>query len=353
MKKTTASVKDSVYKELINAINRFKLTQYFEFNRTEFRATCKINGTEFRCIGLDVAEKIKGYADISDVYLDEATAFTPDDFYLIDGTLRSKAYKLPLQIYVSFNPIAKTNWVYKYFGFDTGIVPDNTFILKTTYLDNPKADIINYMDALKKRNPQRYKIEALGDFASLDQQVYTNWRVEEFDYRDIKGELMCGLDFGFTNDPTAFTASLLVENEKKIYIFKEWGGTGKTNKDIADAITALGFAKSTIIADSAEPKSVEELRRNGLYRVRASVKGPDSILHGIQKIQQYELIIHPSCQEVITELENYTWQKDKATGEYINKPIDLFNHFLDGFRYSLQSVGDGKLKTINKSILGL
>lgn len=163
---------------------------------------------------------------------------------------------------------------------------------------------------------------------------------------------MVGLDFGFTNDPTALIASLLVEEEKKIYIFKSWGDTNKTNQEIAEIIKSLGFSKSTIIADCAERKSIEELRRAGISRIKACVKGQDSINYGIQKLQNYEIIVHPECQEVITELENYSWQKDKHTGEYINKPIDSFNHYLDALRYSLQCVA-AKPKVISKYSLGI
>lgn len=356
MNKHTNKVVDGVWRELNNAIDQFQLRPYFTFNKTEFRATCNINGTQIRCLGLDDAERIKGYADISDVLLDEATNFTVEDFELIDGTLRSPKYEYLLQLYCSFNPVSKTNWVYKYFGFDTGIIPDNTFILKTTYLDNIflSPEYHERMEILKKRNYTRWKIEALGDFVSLDRLVYDGyWHIENFDYTQIKGELLVGLDFGFVNDVSALTASILDEDNKKLYVFKEWGDTGKTNPELAKIITSLGFAKSTIIADSAEQKSIEELRRLGLQRIKASVKGPDSIIHGIQKLQQYEMVIHPSCVEVINELENYSWQKDKQTGEYINKPIDSFNHYLDALRYSTQCANYKKLKVMDKSVLGL
>ena len=115
----------------------------------------------------------------------------------------------------------------------------------------------------------------------------------------------------------------------------------------------MGFGKSTIIADSAEPKSIEELRRAGIVRIKASVKGPDSIIHGIQRIQQYEMIVHPSCEQTITELENYAWKKDRSTGEYTNEPIDEFNHFMDALRYSLQCADVNRLKTFDKRYLGL
>jgi phage terminase large subunit len=252
--------------------------------------------------------------------------------------------------------VSKANWVYKYFGFDTGVVPPNTFILKTTYLDNPyvSQDYIERMENMKLTNPTRWKIEALGDFVSLDRLVFNNWKTEEFNHKDIKGDLLVGLDFGFVNDVSALTASVLDEANKKIYIFKEWGDTNKTNEELAAIISSLGFAKSTIVADAAEMKSIEEIKRKGISRIKPCVKGPDSIIHGIQKLQQYEMVVHPSCVEVITELENYAWQKDKKSNEYINKPIDNFNHYIDSIRYSLQCVDNSKkVKVYNKSMLGL
>lgn len=355
MNKNTNKVVDGVWRELNNAIDAFKLRPYFQFNKTEFRATCTLNGTQFRCLGLDDPERIKGYADISDVLLDEATNFTMDDFELIDGTVRSPKYELPLQLYVSFNPVSKANWVFKYFGFDNDITPPDTFILKTTYLDNIFLDPSYHqrMENLKLRNYKRWVIEALGDFVSLDKLVYDGyWKIEEFDHTKIQGQLCIGLDFGFVNDPSALTASIVDEANGKLYIFKEWGSQGKTNPELAKIIQSLGFSKSLIIADSAEQKSIEEIRRLGIQRIKPAAKGPDSIIHGIQKIQQYDIVVHPSCTELITELENYSWQKDK-NGEYINKPVDSWNHYLDALRYSLQCLNTGKLQTFDKRLLGL
>jgi phage terminase large subunit len=345
-----------VWKELKEAVSKFNLNKYFTFYESDYSAVCKLNGTTFKCLGLDEAEKIKGFSEISDVLLEEATEFTLEDLELIDGTVRSIQYELPLQLYFLFNPISKVNWVYKHFGFDTGITPPDTFILKTTYLNNPflDASYIERMEQMKLTNPSRWKIEALGDFVSLDRLVYNNWEVRDFNHKEIKGELLCGLDFGFVNDVSALTASILDEENKTIYVFKEWGDTNKTNDELAKIISSLGFSKSVIVADSAEMKSIEELKRLGIIRIKPAVKGPDSILHGIQKIQQYKLVIHPDCREVICELENYTWIKDKKTNEYINKPIDNFNHYLDSLRYSLQCVNNvRKIQSINKSKLGL
>lgn len=353
MRKQTTQLRDSVWKEMLQTISDFHLLDYFSINKTEFRITCKINGTEFKCLGLDEPEKIKGFADISDVFMDEVTGFNKEDVELIDGTLRSPKFKLPLQMYFSFNPISKANFVYTYFGFDTGIVPPNTFILKSTYLDNPflGANVAERYEALKQRDYQRWQIEALGDFVSLDRLVFQNVKVEEFNHADIKGQLICGLDYGFVNDISAFVASLLDEENKKLYVFKIWGDTNKTNQELANIIKAMGFSKSVIIADCAEQKSIEEMRREGIIKIKPSVKGADSIIHGIQKLQQYEIIVHPDCEGIITEFQNYAWQKDKQSGEYINKPIDAFNHYIDALRYSLQSAGAGKLISLPRNVL--
>ena len=353
MRKQTTQLRDSVWKEMLQTISDFHLLDYFSINKTEFRITCNINGTEFKCLGLDEPEKIKGFADISDVFMDEVTGFNKEDVELIDGTLRSPKFKLPLQMYFAFNPISKANFVYTYFGFDTGIVPQNTFILKSTYLDNPflGANVAERYETLKQRDYQRWQIEALGDFVSLDRLVFQNVKVEEFNHADIKGQLICGLDYGFVNDISAFVASLLDEENKKLYVFKIWGDTNKTNQELANIIKTMGFGKSVIIADCAEQKSIEEMRREGIIKIKPSVKGADSIIHGIQKLQQYEIIVHPDCEGIITEFQNYAWQKDKQSGEYINKPIDAFNHYIDALRYSLQSAGTGKLVSLPRNVL--
>ena len=351
MRKVYRKCKDSVWAELKAALDRLKIRKYFDLYEGEYRAVCKLNGTIFKCEGLDEAEKIKGFSEISDVLLEEATEFSLEDFELIDGTVRSVKYQLPLQIYLLFNPVAKTNWVFKRWGFDTGIVPDNTFIQKTTYLDNPylSRDYIARMEQMKETNPTRWKIEALGDFVSLDRLIFQNYRVEEFDYTTIKGQLLVGMDFGFVADPTAIIASLLDEENKTIYIFKEWQGKGKTNQELIEVIRALGFSKSVIIADSAEMKSIEEIKRGGIIKIKPATKGPDSVRFGIQKLLNYHLVVHPSCEGIITEFENYAYKKDKITGEYTNEPIDSFNHFCDSLRYSLQAAAT-KLKTLDKNL---
>ena len=145
------------------------------------------------------------------------------------------------------------------------------------------------------------------------------------------------------NDPTAIVVSLLDEENKTIYVINEFCSTGLLNDEIARVLKHMGLEKSTIVADSAEQKSIDEIKKCGIRRIQPSVKGKDSINQGIQRLQQYQIIVDSSCANTLEELENYSWQKDKSTGEYINKPIDKFNHCLDALRYSLQCA-DGKAK---------
>jgi phage terminase large subunit len=320
------------------------LYQYCKVNLSTYTITLP-NDSVLLFKGLDDSEKIKSITDITDIWTEEATELTEDEFTQLDLRLRANAGGL--QMFISFNPVSKVNWVYsKWFAPEAEYT--NTTILHTTYKHNrflPK-EYIQALEEKQKTNYTFYKIYALGEFCTLTKLVYTNWRAEIFDYTRIKGDLLVGLDFGFINDTSALVASILNEEAKTIHIFKAWGDTGKTNEELAEVIKAMGFSKSIIIADSAEPKSIVEIKRQGISRIRESKKGKDSIIHGIQKLQNYTIIVHSDLVEVITEFENYSWKKDKATGLYVNVPVDMFNHYLDALRYSLQCVGN-KIKTAN------
>ena len=146
-----------------------------------------------------------------------------------------------------------------------------------------------------------------------------------------------GLDFGYTNDPTALFCGLVSQKERTIWVFDELYEKALTNRAICERVTAMGYAKERIKADCAEPKSIDELREAGLYHVRAARKGKDSVNNGIQYIQDYTIIIHPRCVNFITEISNYTWDEDKF-GAKINVPIDDFNHLMDAMRYALEDV---------------
>lgn len=352
IRKVGTTLKDSVFQLIMDTLKKWQVYEYCKVNLSTYTITLP-NDSVFLFKGMDDSEKIKSITDITDIWCEEATELAEDDYTQLD--LRLRASSGDLQLICSFNPISKVNWVYKKWFIPGAIINDDTMILKTTYLDN-KFLPIEYIKALEEKihsNPTYYRIYALGEFVSLDKLIFQNYKVEEFNHAAIIGELAIGLDFGFVNDISALVASVIDEANKRIYIFKEWGETNKTNEELAAIISSLGFNKSVIIADCAEPKSIEELKRKGITRIRACEKGNDSILHGIQKLQQYEIIIHPSCAGILTEFENYSWQKDRKTNEYINKPIDDFNHYIDALRYSMQVMKQTKLKTFDKSLLSL
>lgn len=353
VRKTAKSNKNSTFQMALDTLSTFHLLEYCKVNRTDLTITLP-NESVILFYGCDDVEKIKSIAGITDIICEECTELTLDDVSQLD--LRLRASVTDLQMYFMHNPVSKANWVYKrWFAPDAVIDETTTVITKTTYKNNRflPQEYVNSLESMMITNPTYYHIYALGEFCSLDKLVFNNWKVEEFNHAAIKGTLLCGLDFGYVNDKSAFSASLLDEENKKLYVFQEWGETGKTNDELAGIIKSLGFAKSTIIADSAEQKSIEEIKRLGVLRIKPCTKGADSIIHGIQKLQQFEIIVSPDCLQLITELQNYSWQKDKQSNEYINKPIDKFNHYIDALRYSLQCVNDGKIRTINKAALGL
>ena len=355
LRKVGKTVKNSVFQLLLETLDQFKLRDRCKINKTDFSIELP-NGSIFLCSGLDDPEKIKSITGLTDAWLEEATEFTQDDFNQIDLRIRDP-FAPNQQLFLSFNPVSKANWCYLQFFKPNPELEEfrsRVLVVHTNYKDNTRLPQ-SYVDALllmAATNPVYYKIYALGEFGSLDKLIYNNWQSFDFNPSLIRGQPLCGLDFGYTNDPTAFTASTLVPAENRIYIFKEWGGTGYLNDQIAAEIKKMGFAKSVIIADAAEQKSIDEIKQQGIYRIKPCVKGQGSVLQGIQKLQQYELIVHPDCIEVINELQNYAWEKDRATNEYINKPQDKYNHYLDSLRYSLQCVEDRvPLRTMDKSLL--
>ena len=352
IRKVARTLKDSVFQLTLDTLTKFQLLDLCQINRTTYTIDFP-NGSQFLFKGIDDGgEKIKSITNITDIVIEEATELNYDEFTQLDLRLRAKAANL--QIYLMFNPVSKVNWCYKYF-FATG-TPSNTKILKTTYKDNRflPDEYIAAIEALKTTNPTYYNIYALGDFCSLDKLVYTNWTTGTAPEDKSKLKLLCGLDFGYINDASAFIISWVDEEAKKLYVVDEYYKTGMLNDELAQMIINKGYGKEMIIADSAEQKSIEEIKRQGVPRIKPAVKGQGSILQGIQKLQQYEIIVCPGCSNTITELNNYSWIKDKQTNEYINEPIDKYNHCLDALRYSLQCLDNQqKLKTANKAAFGL
>lgn len=335
VRKVQATIKDSIWALFLRLL--YQMPQVIKsINKSDFTIEL-INGSIIIFKGMDDSEKVKSIEGITDIVVEEASELTEDDFDQLNLRLRAKCGML--QIHLMFNPVSKANWVYKRF-FADGTPPD-TVIVHTTYKDNPHLpkEYIDSLLRLERTNPAYFKIYVLGDFATLDKLVFPVKTVRIISDDEVKGlPFWIGMDFGYTNDPTAITWGYMDQNNLKLYITGEYGKKGMTNDVIAQTITNLGFSKERIVADSAEPKSIAELKRLGISRITSAVKGPDSVKNGIDRLQRFDIIIDERCLDTIEEFDNYTWIKDKKTGEYINEPIDSFNHHIDSIRYGTQAV---------------
>lgn len=352
IRKVARTLKDSVFQMALDTLSKFQVLNLCEINRTTYTINLP-NGSILLFKGIDDGgEKIKSITGITDIVIEEATEITLDEFTQLD--LRVRANAANNQIYLMFNPVSKVNWCYKYFF--AGQPPTETLIVKTTYKDNKflPQEYINTLEKMAETNPTYYKIYALGEFASLDKLVFPFFEIGEAPQNKTDLTLLIGLDFGYVNDASALVVSYLDNQNKTLYIVDEVYQRGLLNDEIANIIKYKGYSKEVIIADSAEQKSIEEIKRAGVPRIKAATKGKGSILQGIQKLQQYKIIISPVCANTIVEFQNYSWQKDKKTNEYINQPIDSFNHCIDALRYSLQvEETKQKLQTLSKAAFGL
>lgn len=344
IRKTYRTLKDSCYTELKWAVHRLGVDAWWEFRLNPLEATYKPTGQKIYFRGLDDPLKVTSITvDVGClcwVWLEEAyEVMNEDDFNMLDESIRGEVPEgLFKQWRITFNPWNEHHWLKKRF-FDAEPDPD-ILAMTTNYMCNEWLDAsdIRMFEDMKKRNPRRYAVAGLGGWGIVDGLVYENWKEEPFDLDEIRRKpgvvSVFGLDFGYTNDPTAFFCGLLDKDNKQLFVFDEMYEKGMSNKRIAETIQAMGYGKERITADSAEPKSIDELKSLGL-RTRAAKKGRDSIQNGIQWIQDLEIFIHPKCVNFLTEISNYTWDKDKF-GSKLNVPIDDFNHIMDAMRYALE-----------------
>ena len=354
IRKVGTSIRDSVWRVFKGLIQAFPEEAY-KINKSEFTITLA-NGSEFIFKGLDDPEKIKSIADVSDIFIEEATEITSDDYDQL--TLRLRGRNRYKQIYLAFNPINRSNWTYKrFFEKSARKKLKSTRIVKSTYKDNPTLDKVQ-IDAIENlihTNKAYYRVYALGEFASLDKLIFPTFTKHKFSedelsrFKKESGKSIfkfAGLDFGFTNDPTTLTYGYYepLHPISNLYITGEHYETGLTNDKIADILKTY-VPRDKVVADSAEQKSIKEIKDFGFKGIIPSKKGQGSILLGIDRLQRCNIIIDTSCTNLIEEFENYSWKKDKKTGEYVNIPIDAFNHGVDSLRYGIQPVIDKKYRT--------
>lgn len=354
------TLRDSCFQQLKWAVERLQVSHLWKFTLSPLEAVYLPTGQRILFRGLDDPMSItsitvdKGYINL--VWFEEFYQVEKeDDFNKIDMSIRGEMeagyYK---QIIMTFNPWSEKHWIKRRF-FDN---PDsNTLALTTTYKCNEwlGPDDIALFESMKVNNPRRYRIEGEGEWGVSQGLIYTNVSEREFDILEVSKRpgttSIFGLDFGYTNDPTAFICGIVDEKAKELYIYDEHYEKAMTNSDIAKMIKYKGYAKEQIIADSAEPKSIEEIKRAGIPRIKAAAKGKDSILNGIQLIQDYKIIVHPKCENTLLELSNYIW--DTKDGTMINKPIDDYNHLLDALRYGMERIKRRDIFITDKSFYNL
>lgn len=345
VRKTYRTLKDSCFAELKWAIHRLGVDAWWAAKESPLEMTYLPTGQKIYFRGLDDPLKVTSITvDVGQLcflWLEEAYEVTrEEDFDMLDESIRGEsAPGLFKQITITFNPWNEHHWLKKRF-FDAPPDPD-ILAMTTNYTCNEWLDDADkrLFERMRQNNPRRYRVAGLGDWGIVDGLIYENWEEREFDIDEIRRKpgvhSVFGLDFGYTNDPTALFCGMIDRENRTLYVFDEMYEKGMSNERIARKVIEMGYSKERITADSAEPKSIDRLRELGLYHIRAARKGKDSISNGIDFLQDYHFVIHPRCVNFLTEISNYTWDTDKL-GNKIGKPIDDFNHLMDAMRYGCE-----------------
>lgn len=349
IRKVFRTLKDSCFTELKWAIDRLGVRRLWEVKESPLEMTYKPTGQKIYFRGLDDPLKItsitveKGY--LCWAWIEEAYEIGSEkDFNMLDESIRGALPPdggLFKQITLTFNPWNEHHWLKKRF-FDA---PDpEVLAITTNYMCNEWLDECDkkVFESMKRNDPRRYRVAGLGEWGITEGLVYENWEEKAFDLEEIKRlpsiRSVFGLDFGYTNDPTALFCGLADKNTKTMWVFDEMYKKGMSNEKIAREIIAMGYGKERIRADSAEPKSIDRLYELGLTRIRSAGKGRDSVNSGIDLLRGYHIIVQPRCVNFLGEIANYTWKKDRVTGRCVNVPGDDFNHLMDAMRYGAEEL---------------
>lgn len=362
VRKTYRTLKDSCFTELKWAAKRLGVSHLWDFKESPLEAKYIPTGQKIYFRGLDDSLKITSVTVEVGVlcwlWIEEAYEITSEDDFdtLAESMMGDCPPDLWKQTTLTFNPWSDKTWIkHRFFDDITGTDSEGKPIYKerqkpisddgeilaitTNYLCNEWLSDSDKKEFEKMRinKPRRYNVAGLGNWGVVDGLVYENWKEQKFTLEELPKDAQTafGLDFGYSVDPTSFVVAYISLEQGKIYVYDELYEKKLSNKMIFDRITEMGYSKEKIIADSAEPKSIDELKGLGLRRIEPAKKGKDSINNGIQFIQNFEIIIHPRCVNFLLEISNYQWDKDKF-GNQLNKPIDDFNHCLDSLRYGVE-----------------
>lgn len=351
-RRTGTTIRNTCFSLFKDILAKWKLTPFVKIRETDFNIKFP-NGSEIIFIGLDEETKLLSLNDIGCIFIEEAFEVPKNIVEQLNLRLRGKTPNQ--QIIMAFNPISKNHWLY---DFCEKNPPTSFIFLHSTYKDNPflNAEYIHELEELYVRNPAKAKIFCDGEWG-VDSEglVITNWRKEEFDPMALAAaglEHRVGMDLGWI-DKSAIIDSLYDRENHIIYVFNEFYKSGCQLSELAEAIERMNLYKSKIYVDAAEPRSIQYFKTKGINAV-ACAKGKDSVKAGLMFLQDNLIIVHPKCQNFITELENFSYIKSKITGEWTEDTTHEWSHAIDACRYGYSDIyTNTKLKTLSKSALSL
>lgn len=311
------------------------------------------NGSEIIFSGLDEETKLLSLNNISTVWIEEAYEVEKSKVEQLNLRMRGAADNQ--QLILSWNPISKQSWLY---AFTQENPPNGSIYIHSTYKDNPflNAEYIAALDEMEHRNPEKYRVYGRGEWG-VDSEglVIKSWKIETFDALTLAAtglEHRAGMDIGWI-DKTAIIDTLYDRENKIIYVFNEFYKSGCQLSTIAEALKDMNLRKTKVFVDSAEPRSIQYFKQEGLNAVPCA-KGKDSVKAGLMFLQDNLIVVHPTCQSLIMELENFSYIKSKLTGEWTEDTTHEFSHAIDALRYGYSDIyTNTKLKTFNKAALSL
>jgi len=335
--------KDSTFSNIRWAVHQLGLDQLFKFTVSPLEIKYKPTGQKIYFRGLDDPLKITSIkADVGNlcrVFYEEAYEIKRiDDFNTVEESIRGVLPKGGYyQTILAFNPWSEKHWLKGEF-FDEMTKRPHSKAITTTYKDNSHLDeqYIESLENMIERNPARARVAVFGDWGISEGQVFEGlFNIEDFDYKTIVGRHVMGIDFGFTHDPTAFVQAIVSDHD--IYVYDGFYETGMLNENIARAIYRHGGISGTIYADSAEPRTIGELRSRGLKNVQPAGKGKDSFVQRYEFMKSFKYHIHPRVHWLAEEMETKVYAKDKF-GNLTNRPEDGSDHIIQALGYALESV---------------
>lgn len=342
MREVLSDIRQSQFQEIKDIIEDAGLTSLFHIRENTMEIVCKRNGNKIISKGFKKSSgnqtaKIKSIKDPSDIWIEEADEVSEQDFIKADTSVRTTKAEY-VHIWLTFNPENEDSWINKrWFYNNEPRESEDTLIIHTTYYDNAdnlKPSYIKTLEALRETNPGYAKVYIDGQWGGgVKGRIFTTWqRIEPNQIPQLPK--IYGLDFGFTNDPTALV-ELTIHNNK-VYVRELIYETHLTNSDIIQRMNSLGVDKSfRIWGDSAEPKSIEEIRRAG-FNIDGAIKGPDSVRSGIDCLKQYEVYVTADSKNIWHEQKNYQWKVDRDD-KPTNVPVDFMNHAIDAIRYGVST----------------